>query len=116
MTDVGPLYALFVILFHFLFRYQPIINIVDERWDNQLNRPLHVAGYFLNPRMQYSSDFKGDLASSKVDLYMCIGRMCGGDENLANEIDCQMDMFKNKKGHLFNLNIARQNIDKKNSG
>nr|GEU74480.1 hypothetical protein [Tanacetum cinerariifolium] len=39
-------------------RYEPIINISDARWDNQLNRPLHVAGYFLNPRMQYSPDFK----------------------------------------------------------
>ncbi|GKC45837.1 zf-BED domain-containing protein, partial [Tanacetum coccineum] len=49
-------------------RYEPVINIVDERWDNQLNRPLHVAGYFLNPRMQYSSDFKGDIPSLKANL------------------------------------------------
>ncbi|GJU91887.1 RNA polymerase beta'' subunit [Tanacetum coccineum] len=38
--------------------------------------------------------------------------MCGSEE-LANEIDCQIDLFKNKKGHLFNLNTTRQNIDKK---
>ncbi|GKE17534.1 zf-BED domain-containing protein [Tanacetum coccineum] len=93
-------------------RYEPIINIVDARWENQLNRPLHVAGYFLNPRMQYSPDFKGDIPSLKVNLYMCIERMCGSEE-LANEIDCQIDLFKNKKGHLFNLNTTRQNIDKK---
>nr|GEW34725.1 hypothetical protein [Tanacetum cinerariifolium] len=41
-----------------LQKYEPIINVIDARWDNQLNRPLHVAGYFLNPRMQYSPDFK----------------------------------------------------------
>ncbi|GKC07085.1 zf-BED domain-containing protein [Tanacetum coccineum] len=93
-------------------RYEPIINIIDERWDNQLNRPLHVAGYFLNPRMQYSSDFKCDTGSLKANLYMCIEKMCG-NEDLANEIDCQLDMFKNKKGHLFNLNTARLNIHKK---
>ena len=56
--------------------------------------------------MQYSSYFKGDLASIKVNFYLCIGKMCG-DKNRANEIDCQMDMFKNKKGRIFNLNIAR---------
>ncbi|GJR49382.1 zf-BED domain-containing protein [Tanacetum coccineum] len=94
------------------FRYEPIFNIIDERWDNQLNRPLHVAGYFLNPRMQYSSDFKCDTGSLKANLYMCIEKMCG-NEDLANEIDCQLDMFKNKKGHLFNLNTARLNIHKK---
>ncbi|GJX03104.1 zf-BED domain-containing protein [Tanacetum coccineum] len=49
-------------------RYEPVINIVDERWDNQLNRPLHVAGYFLNPRMQYSSDFKARLNIHKKTL------------------------------------------------
>ncbi|GJU06396.1 ribonuclease H-like domain-containing protein [Tanacetum coccineum] len=48
--------------------YEPIFNIVDQRWDNQLNRPLHVAGYFLNLRMQYSSDFKYDKGSLKVNL------------------------------------------------
>ncbi|PWA76661.1 zf-BED domain-containing protein [Artemisia annua] len=52
-------------------------------------------------------------SDDRINLYMCIGRMCDGDQNLANEIDCQMDMFKNKKGNLFNLNIATQNIDKK---
>nr|GEY85322.1 hypothetical protein [Tanacetum cinerariifolium] len=78
-------------------RYEPIINIIDARWDNQLNRPLHVAGYFLNPMMQYSPDFKGDISSLKLNLYMCIEKMCGSGE-LADEIDCQLDMFKNKKG------------------
>nr|GEX84810.1 zf-BED domain-containing protein [Tanacetum cinerariifolium] len=53
-------------------RYEPIINIIDAIWDNQLNRPLHVAGYFLNPRMQYSPDFKGDIPYLKLNLYMCI--------------------------------------------
>nr|GFB28639.1 hypothetical protein [Tanacetum cinerariifolium] len=93
-------------------RYEPIINIIDARWDNQLNRPLHVAGYFLNPRMQYSLDFKGDIPSLKLNLYMCIEKMCGSRE-LADEIDCQLDMFKNKKEHLFNLSTTRHNIDKK---
>ncbi|GKB68245.1 zf-BED domain-containing protein, partial [Tanacetum coccineum] len=79
---------------------------------NQLDRPLHVAGYFLNLRMQYSSDFQGDVPSIKANLYMCIEKMCG-NEDLANEIDCQLDMFKNKNWHLLNLNTTRLNIDKK---
>nr|GEV11516.1 zinc finger, CCHC-type [Tanacetum cinerariifolium] len=87
-------------------RYEPIINIIDARWDNQLNMPLHVAGYFLNLRMQYSLDFKGDIPSLKLNLYMCIEKMRGSGE-LVDEIDCQLDMFKNKKGHLFNLKLKR---------
>ncbi|GKB85047.1 zf-BED domain-containing protein [Tanacetum coccineum] len=62
--------------------------------------------------MQYSSDFQGDVPSIKANLYMCIEKICG-NEDLANEIDCQLDMFKDKIWHLFNLNTARLNIDKK---
>ncbi|CAO2821035.1 unnamed protein product [Amaranthus hypochondriacus] len=30
--------------------YKPILDIVDERWANQLHRPLHAAAYYLNPQ------------------------------------------------------------------
>ncbi|KAI5419265.1 hypothetical protein KIW84_043438 [Lathyrus oleraceus] len=29
--------------------YQPLWKIIDNRWDKQLHRPLHAAGYYLNP-------------------------------------------------------------------
>ncbi|KAK7362174.1 hypothetical protein VNO77_04278 [Canavalia gladiata] len=38
--------------------YLPLWKIIDERWDRQLHRPLHAAGYFLNPRLHYSPKFK----------------------------------------------------------
>ena len=28
----------------------PIWKIIDERWNRQVHRPLHAAGYYLNPR------------------------------------------------------------------
>ncbi|WJX12624.1 hypothetical protein P8452_03100 [Trifolium repens] len=31
--------------------YKPIWDIIDKRWDKQLHRPLHAAGYFLNPKL-----------------------------------------------------------------
>ena len=31
-------------------KYFPIWNIIDDRWNRQLHRPLHAAGYYLNPR------------------------------------------------------------------
>ena len=34
-------------------KYEPIWEIIDKRWNNQLYRPIHAAGYFLNPRYQY---------------------------------------------------------------
>ncbi|RDY13851.1 hypothetical protein CR513_01165, partial [Mucuna pruriens] len=41
--------------------YLPLWNIIDERWDNQLHRPLHAASYFLNPQLHYRPGLKADL-------------------------------------------------------
>ncbi|XP_052187762.1 uncharacterized protein LOC127798293 [Diospyros lotus] len=35
---------------HQKIKYERIWNIIDTRWDLQLHRPLHAAGYFLNPK------------------------------------------------------------------
>ena len=34
-------------------KYKEIFNIIDKRWEIQLHRPLHAAGYFLNPEFFY---------------------------------------------------------------
>ena len=39
----------------------PIWAIIDERWKNQLHRPIHAAGYFLNPRYHYKAKTTGAL-------------------------------------------------------
>lgn len=89
------------------------MDIFDERWENQLHMPLHVAGYYLNPSMQYSSDFVGNSGLLKVGLYNCLERMCG-DKKLATTIDCQLDDFKNCKGYLFNLETVKETRKAKN--
>lgn len=30
-------------------KYRPIWEIIDKKWNNQLHRPIHAVGYFLNP-------------------------------------------------------------------
>ncbi|GJW01004.1 RNA-directed DNA polymerase [Tanacetum coccineum] len=65
-------------------RCGPIISIVDGRWDNQLNKPLHVAGYFLNPRMQYSSDCQ------VIPLIILSGR----EENKMKETSAAIEQLK----------------------
>ena len=32
-------------------KYSPIWRKIDARWTPQLHRPLHVAGYYLNPQL-----------------------------------------------------------------
>ncbi|KAL4558394.1 hypothetical protein LXL04_036594 [Taraxacum kok-saghyz] len=91
-------------------RYKPVFEIIDQRWYNQLNRALHVAGYFLNPMMQYSPDFENS-AWIKTGLYLCLERMCP-DQDLAKTIDLQFDQFTNARG-LFGLNVAKNTRNEK---
>lgn len=49
-------------------------NIINERWDMQLHRPLNVAGYFLNSQMHYLFRFKTNF-EVKQGLIECITRI-----------------------------------------
>ncbi|PNY17483.1 HAT family dimerization domain containing protein [Trifolium pratense] len=46
--------------FYFITTYKPLWDIIDVRWDRQMHRPLHAAGYYLNPKLHYGADFKAD--------------------------------------------------------
>ncbi|KAF8410857.1 hypothetical protein HHK36_003394 [Tetracentron sinense] len=73
-------------------KYKPIWDIIDQRWDLQMHRPLHAAGYYLNPRFQYDPKFKADI-EVKQGLYDCIERMISSSRDRII-IDDQMDLFK----------------------
>ena len=88
----------------------PVWNIIDERWDKQLHRPLHVAGYFLNPQLHYSFGFKVDL-EVKRGLYDCLTRIVA-DPNEQCKIDLQLDDFK-KQTSLFSSSLTKMTLHKR---
>jgi hypothetical protein len=54
-------------------KYLPIWKIIDNRWNNQLLWPIHVDGYFLNPRYHYKAIVGQDeLGEVKDGLYTCL--------------------------------------------
>eukprot|EP00253_Pinus_taeda_P011952 PITA_11952 len=55
-------------------KYIPLWRIIDERWNKQLHKPLHAAGYYLNPRYDYTTNFEVD-EEVLGGLYKCIERM-----------------------------------------
>eukprot|EP00253_Pinus_taeda_P022909 PITA_22909 len=48
-------------------KYGPIWAIIDERWNNQLHRPIHAAGYFLKPQYHYKTQAAGALSGEVRD-------------------------------------------------
>ncbi|WOL00784.1 hypothetical protein Cni_G09497 [Canna indica] len=53
--------------------YEPILKIIDERWEGKFHRPLHAAAYYLNPHFHCDPNFKGDNADIIQGLYGKIG-------------------------------------------
>ncbi|XP_058782252.1 uncharacterized protein LOC131656576 [Vicia villosa] len=91
--------------------YQPLWKIIDNIWDKQLHRPLHVAGYYLNPMLHYKPNFKADNEVKQV-MYACLERMMGGDMGMVNKIDGQLENFKSKK-RFFGSEIDQRGLENK---
>ncbi|KAL6501599.1 hypothetical protein OROGR_026732 [Orobanche gracilis] len=79
----------------------------------QLHRPLHAAGYYLNPRFQYDDNFKAD-TEVKVGLYKTIERMYPNVETRI-KIDEQLEKFRRVEG-MFGMSMATATRDRKLPG
>eukprot|EP00253_Pinus_taeda_P035955 PITA_35955 len=87
-------------------KYGPIWTIIDERWNNQLHRPIHAAEYFLKSQYHYKAKEKGALRGEVRDgLIDCIDRMIPLESDQL-EIHRQVTTFTNASG-TFGKNLAK---------
>ena len=56
-------------------KYKDISTIIDKRWELQLHRHLHAAGYYLNPSFYYSNPNIEEDDEIVNGLYSCITKM-----------------------------------------
>ena len=84
--------------------YEPVWNIIDERWEAQLHKPLHAAAYYLNPYFHYDPDFKPHY-TIKEGLYNCLSRMIDNQNDL-NTIHYQLVDFHNAR-YMFGHETAQ---------
>eukprot|EP00253_Pinus_taeda_P021022 PITA_21022 len=87
-------------------KYGPVWTIIDERWNNQLHRPIHAAGYFLKPRYHYKAKatraLRGEVRDRLID---CIDRMIPLKCDQL-EIHRQVTTFTNASS-TFGKNLAK---------
>lgn len=62
---------------------RPLWQIIDQRWNNQLHRPLHVVNYYLNPMLPYNPEFKVH-NEIKHRMYDCLDRLVGDIDEISN--------------------------------
>ncbi|XP_019077642.1 uncharacterized protein LOC109123148 [Vitis vinifera] len=85
-------------------KYKEIFNIIDKRWEIQLHRPLHAAGYFLNPEIFYDKPEIEHDVEIMSDLYKCILRLTR-DPTKQEKVVAEVSLFTNAQG-LFGNELA----------
>ncbi|RVW62502.1 hypothetical protein CK203_064010 [Vitis vinifera] len=85
-------------------KYKEIFNIIDKRWEIQLHRPLHAAGYFLNPEFFYDKPEIEHDVEIMSDLYKCILRLTR-DPAKQEKVVAEVSLFTNAQG-LFGNELA----------
>ncbi|RVW36368.1 hypothetical protein CK203_083841 [Vitis vinifera] len=85
-------------------KYKEIFNIIDKRWEIQLHRPLHAAGYFLNPEFFYDKPKIEHDAEIMSDFYKCILRLTR-DPAKQEKVVAEVSLFTNAQG-LFENELA----------
>ncbi|RVW34182.1 hypothetical protein CK203_106000 [Vitis vinifera] len=83
-------------------KYGPIWRKIDARWTPQLHRPLHAAGYYLNPQLRYGDKFS-HVDEVRKGLFECMDRMLDYQERL--KADIRLDSYDQAMGE-FGSRIA----------
>lgn len=85
-------------------KYKDVLNIIDRRWETQLHRPLHAAGYYLNPEFFYSNpDIAAD-GEVMEGLYRTMQRLIPSHAEQDKIVD-QLSLYRNAEG-LFGMEFA----------
>ncbi|XP_022738400.1 uncharacterized protein LOC111291085 isoform X2 [Durio zibethinus] len=84
------------------------LEIVDRKWRDQLHSPLHSAGAFLNPSIQYNPEIKF-LGSIKEDFFKVLEKLLPTPE-LRRDITNQIFTFTRANG-MFACNLAMEARD-----
>ncbi|XLR06325.1 hypothetical protein S83_034263 [Arachis hypogaea] len=71
------------------------LKILDTRWDSQLRKNLHVAGYWLNLAFRFNAEEFEKHKQTTSDLLDVIERYAYGDADLNSKLTSEMRIFKN---------------------
>ena len=95
-------------------KYKEVFKIIDDRWECQLHRPLHAAGYYLNPDFFYSNSSLSQDEEVMSGLYKALERLVlSHDEQ--DKISDQFSLYQNVEG-LFGMDMAIRHRKTKSPG
>ncbi|XP_076913648.1 uncharacterized protein LOC143572349 [Bidens hawaiensis] len=78
-------------------KYKEIFKIIDKRWNCQLHRPLHLAGYYLNPSLYYNNPDVEDDSEILGGLHSCIDKLALIEE-VKSKIHLEIPLYRHAEG------------------
>jgi len=85
-------------------KYKNIFAIIHHRWDCQLYHPLHMTGYYLNPRFYYTNSNIDKDVEMEDGLNKCIVKLSEDDEF---EVAVHKELLIYKRGgYRFGMTTA----------
>ena len=76
-------------------KVEPYLSILDNRWDSQLRKNLHAAGYWLNPACRFNATEFEKHKSTTSGLLDVIEKYAHGDPGLQSKLTSEMRILKN---------------------
>ncbi|XP_057834616.1 uncharacterized protein LOC131045102 [Cryptomeria japonica] len=89
-------------------KYEILWRIIDRRWTNQLQQPIHALAYFLNLKFYLSDSFRDD-EEVMAGVFACIDKMAPNRE-LRDKVLDELEIYKGAEGRLFS---SQQAIDRR---
>ena len=73
------------------------MKILETRWDNQLRKNLHAAGYWFNPSYQYNTFEMAKHRQTTSGLLDVIEKYAYGNPSLRSKLTKEMKLFRNSE-------------------
>lgn len=77
---------------------QPVLKVIEERWDKHLNKNLHAAGFWFNPINQYDEELMSKYHTTTSGVIDVIERYAAKDPDLRKALTAKMKVFRNAEG------------------
>jgi hypothetical protein len=87
-------------------KVQPFLDIINNRWDEQLYMKLYAAGFWLNPRFQYDVNLMDKYTNTISGLLDVVEKSANENAIMLSKLTSEMKLFRNAK-HDFGRVSAR---------
>lgn len=91
--------------------YKPVLEIINSIWDASADRPLYLAGYYLNPFYFYGNRDIENNERIMNGLIECVEHMCADDAIVQDKIIEELGAYREAQGPFGKVMAVRQRSD-----